>query len=111
MLGPIFEILNLPSLFSLAGRDVCAWETCLRLGETRVALGETHVPVGEPPAERLHACVRALDVPLYHKKKLAELVKIKKTSPNQIFHKEKLMIEQMGNSNNEKWKIISFVKL
>ena len=55
MLGPIFDFLDLPSLFSLAGRDICAMETCLALGEAHSpcgeapCLGETHVLCGEAP--------------------------------------------------------------
>ena len=49
MLGPIFDFLNLPSLFSLAGRDICAMETCL-------ALGETHSPCGEAPCSGRDTC-------------------------------------------------------
>ena len=42
MLDPIFDFLTLPGLSSMAGRDICAMESCL-------ALGETHWPCGEAP--------------------------------------------------------------
>ena len=53
MLGRIFEIFDLPDLFSMARRHVAAWEGCVALGEAdrRVgeaeAVGETHCSVGE----------------------------------------------------------------
>ena len=40
MLGLIFEMLDLPDLFSMAGRPVPGGETCAYVGETHVWLGD-----------------------------------------------------------------------
>ena len=61
MLGPIFAFLNLPGPSSMAGRDICAMESCLWLGETHVALGATHVSGGDTCVSGGDTCVSGRD--------------------------------------------------